>query len=98
MFTLERRDVGDGREDIGTVGSRTLNTVSNRRLAQLSSVHHNRSPVVDTSLSGLVVDVKVLEVVVEVDASGTKVSTEKGGVGGEDGGDVNVSLSAQGDS
>lgn len=53
---------------------------------------------VDTSLPGLVVNVKVLEVVVEVDASGTEVSTEEGGVGGEDGGDVNVSLSAQGDS
>ena len=56
------------------------------------------SPVVDTSLARLVVDVKVLQVVVEIDASGTQVSSEEGSVGGEDGGDVNVSFSAQGNS
>jgi hypothetical protein len=55
-------------------------------------------PVVDTPFAGLVVDIKVLKVVVEIDATGTQVSTEQSSVGGEDGGDVNVPLSAKGDS
>lgn len=50
---------------------------------------------IDSSLSGFLVYIKVLEVVVEVDASGAEVSSEQGGVGGEDGRDVDVSLSAE---
>jgi hypothetical protein len=56
------------------------------------------SPVINTSLSSFAVDVKVLQVVVEINTSGTKVSTEKSSVSGEDGSHVNVSLSTQGDS
>lgn len=52
---------------------------------------------VDSSLSGFLVYIKVLEIVVEVDASGAEVSSEQGGVGGEDGRDVDVSLSAERD-
>ncbi len=55
------------------------------------------SPMVDSSLSGFVVNVKVLQVVVEIDTSGTEVSSEQGSVGGEDSCDVNVSFSTQGD-
>lgn len=53
---------------------------------------------VDTPLAGLVVDVKVLQVVVEIDTAGTEVSTEQGSVGGEDGRDIDMPLSAEGDS
>jgi hypothetical protein len=52
---------------------------------------------VDTSLSRFMVNVKVLQVVVKVDTAGTEVSTEKGSVSSENGRDVNVSLSTQGD-
>jgi hypothetical protein len=41
------------------------------------------------------VNVKVLEVVVEVYATRTEVTAEKGGVGGEDGGHVNLALAAE---
>ena len=51
---------------------------------------------VNTTLASFVVHIKVLQVVVKVDASRTKVSSEQGGVGGEDGGDVDVSFPAQG--
>lgn len=53
---------------------------------------------VNTPLAGLVVDVKVLQVVVEVNTSRTEVSAEQSSVGGEDGGDVDMPLSAEGDS
>ena len=52
---------------------------------------------VNAALAGLLVDVKVLEVVVEIDRAGAEVAAEEGGVGGEDGGDVDVSLAAEGD-
>jgi len=52
--------------------------------------------VVDSALASLVVDVKVLEVVVEVDATRAEVTAEQGSVGGEDGGDINVTLAAEG--
>lgn len=55
-------------------------------------------PVVDTTLASLVIDVKVLKVVVKVDAARAEVSSEQSGMGGKDGGDVDVSLSAQRDS
>lgn len=56
----------------------------------------NSLPVVDTSLARLVVDVKVLEVVVEINTSSTQVSSEEGSVRGEDGRDVDVPLPAEG--
>jgi hypothetical protein len=40
------------------------------------------------------VHVKVLQVVVEVHTSSTEISAKKGSVGGEDGRDVDMSLSA----
>jgi hypothetical protein len=51
--------------------------------------------VVNPSLASLVVHVKVLQVVVEIDASRAEVSAEQGRVGGEDGGHVDMALSAQ---
>ena len=63
-------------EDIRTVRSSTLNAVS----------------VVDPALAGLRVDVEELQVVVEVHITSTKVTAKQGGVGGEDGSDVEVAL------
>lgn len=73
-------DMRDGGEDIAAVSSSTLNAVS----------------VVDATLACLVVDIKVPEVVVKVDGSSAKVSSEQGSVGGEDGGDVDMTLAAEG--
>ena len=53
--------------------------------------------VVDSTFSGLVINVEVLEVVVEVDRASTEVPPEEGGVGGEDGGYVYVTLATEWD-
>lgn len=58
MFTFISSDVRNGREDISAVRRGTLNTVS----------------MVDTALSGFVVDVEILEIVVEINGAGTEVS------------------------
>lgn len=50
---------------------------------------------VDTTLAGLVVDIKVLQVVVKVDTSSTEVSSKKSCVGGEDSSHVNLALAAE---
>ena len=71
----------NGGKDIGAVGGGALDAIS----------------VIDAALSCLVIDVEVLEVVVKVDGACAEVAAEEGGVGGEDGGDVDVSLAAEGD-
>ena len=53
--------------------------------------------VVYASFSGFVVDVKVLEVVVEIDAARTEVAAEESGVSREHGRDINVSLPTERD-
>ena len=53
---------------------------------------------VDTPFTSLVVDIKVLEVVVEIDTTRTQVSSEQSSVGGKDGSNVDMPLSAEGDS
>lgn len=53
---------------------------------------------VNTPLASLVVHIEVLQVVVEVDTTSTQVPTKEGSVSGEDSGNVNVPLPAQGDS
>jgi hypothetical protein len=79
VLRLEGGDVRDGGEDIAGVSGSSLNAVS----------------VVDATLAGLGVDVKVLQVVVEVHGAGAEVSAEKGGVCGEDGRDINAALLAE---
>ena len=81
MLALIRRDVRNRRKDVRAVCGRALNAI----------------PVVDAALARLVVDVEVLQVVVEVYASGAEVAAEEGCVGCEDGADVDVPLSAEGD-
>lgn len=80
MFRFVRRDVRDSREDVRGMCGCSFDTVS----------------MVDTSLSGLMVDIEVLEVVVEVDTTGTKISSEQGCVSGEDCRDVDSPLSTEG--
>lgn len=81
MFTLKRGNVTDGGEHIGTVCSRSFDTVS----------------VVDTPLASFVINIKVLQVVVKVNTASTEVTTQKSRVSGEDSGDVNVPLPAKRD-
>ena len=81
MFTFVCRNVGDGCEDVGAVSGGTLNAIA----------------VIYAAFTGLMVDVKVLEVVVKVDGSGAEISAEKRGMGGEDCRDVEMALSAERD-
>lgn len=76
MFALVGGDVGDGGEDVGAVGGGTLDAVA----------------MIDAALACFVINVKVLEVVVEVDRASAEVSTEEGCVGGKDGGDIDMAL------
>lgn len=68
-----------------------------RRVLRPSHAGSRDSPVIDSSFPCLVVHIEVLQVVVEIDGSSTKVSPEEGSVGGEDGRDVDVSLPAERD-
>jgi hypothetical protein len=79
MLTLVSSDMRYGCEDIGGVGSTAFYAVT----------------VVNASLSGLGIAVKVLQVVVEIDRAGAEITTEEGCVSGENGGDVNSALLAQ---
>jgi hypothetical protein len=78
MFALVGGNVRYGGEDIGAVGSGTLDAVS----------------VVYAALPGFVVDVEVLEVVVKVNGASAEVAAEESCMSSKDGGDIDVSLSA----
>jgi hypothetical protein len=80
MLSFIGRDMRDGSKDIAAVCSSTLDAVS----------------VVDATFASFMVDIKIPEVVIKVDGSSAKVTTEQGGVGGEDGGDVDMTLAAEG--
>lgn len=82
MLTLVCRNMGDGRKDISTVSSRTFNTVS----------------VIDTTFPSFVIDVEVLKIIVEIYGTGTEVSAKKSGMGSEDGSDVDMTFTTEGDS
>jgi len=79
MLRLVGSNVGNSCEDIAGVRGGTLDTVS----------------VINTTLSSFGIDIKVLEVVVEIDRTSAQVSTKKCGVGGEDRGNVNATLLAE---
>lgn len=81
MFTFVCRNVRDSSEDISAVSGGTLYAIA----------------VIYAAFTGLVVDVKVLEVVVKVDGSRTEISAKKGGMGGKYGSDVEMTLSAKRD-
>ena len=94
MLRLVSGNVGDGSKDVGTVSGRSLDTVSDYQLL-IVLVRDKTSPVVDSPLASFVVDIKILKIVVKVDTTSTQVPTEEGSVRGEDGGDINVPLSAE---
>lgn len=73
--------MGYGSENIRAMCGRALDAVS----------------VIDPTFSCFVVDIKVLEVVVEIDGASAKVSTQKGRVRCEDGCYVDVAFAAEGD-
>ena len=50
---------------------------------------------VDTAFARLVVDIEILKIVVEVDTTRAKISTQKCRVCGEYSGDINVTLPAE---
>lgn len=79
MLALVCGDMRNGGEDIGGVRSGALDAVS----------------VVNASLSGFSIHIKVLEVIVEVDRASTEVATEKGGMRGENGGHVDAAPLAE---
>lgn len=79
MLALVRCDVRDGCEDVGGVGRSSLDAIS----------------VVYTTLSSFRIHIEELQVVVEVDRTCAKISSEKCGVGGKNGRDINATLLAQ---
>lgn len=81
MLAFVRGDVTDGGEYVSAVCGGTLDAI----------------PVIDATLASFMVDIKVAEVIVKIDATGTEVTTEEGGMGGEDGCDVNVAFATKGD-
>lgn len=80
MLGLVGGDMRDGGEDVGGMCGRSFNAIS----------------VVNAALPSLMIDVEVLEIIVKVDGAGAEVAAEEGGMGGEDGGDVDVALAAEG--
>jgi hypothetical protein len=79
MLRLEGGDVRNCGEDVAGMSSGTLDAVS----------------VVDTALASLRINIEPLEVIVEIDRAGTKVSSKKSGVSGKDGSDIDASLLGQ---
>lgn len=79
LFTFKRGDVTDGREDVCTMCCRTLDAVSDGhssvRIDQTMQSEMN-SPMIDTTLSSFMINIKVLQVVVKVYTSGAQVSTQ----------------------
>lgn len=73
--------MGHGCEHIGTMGRGPFDTVS----------------VVNAAFARLVIDVKVLEVVVEVDTACAEVTAQQRSMRGENGGDIDVAFPAEGD-
>jgi len=79
MLQLVCNDVGDSGKNVCIMCRGTLNAVV----------------VVNTVFSSLVVDVKVLEVVVEIDTSGAEVSAEESCVSSKDSCDVDVTFATE---
>ena len=81
VLGLVGSDVRDGGEYVSAMGGATLDAVA----------------VIDATFAGFVVDVKVLEIVVKIDAAGAEVATEESGMCGKDGGNIDVAFAAEGD-
>lgn len=64
----------------------------------MSGSSFNAIPVVDAALSRFGIDVKELEVIVEINRAGAEVSSQESGMGGEDGRNINSPLLGKGQS
>lgn len=62
----------------------------------MSSGSFNAIAMVNASFAGFVVDIKVLQIIIEIDGSCAEVSSEESGVGGEYRRDINSTFSAKG--
>ena len=81
MLALVCSDVRNGGEYIGRVSGSPFDAIS----------------VIDAPFASLSINIKVLQVVVEVDGAGAEISTEKGGMSGEDGRDVHPPFLGEGE-
>jgi hypothetical protein len=70
---------------------------SSKHVCTVSRAAFNAVPMVDSALACFMIDIKVLQVVVEINAASTEVPTEKRRVRREYRGDVDMSLTAKGD-
>ena len=50
--------------------------------------------VIDATLASLGIDIEVLQIVIKINGASAQIAAEQGGVGGEDGGDVDLPLLA----
>lgn len=82
MFGLKSSDMRNGGENVSTMGSASLYTIA----------------MIDAPLACLVIDVKILKIVVEIHASCAEIAAKKCGVCCEDGCDIDVTLSTEGNS
>ena len=82
MLALVCGDVGDGSKDVTRMSSSTFDTI----------------PVVDTTLTSFSVDVKVLQIVVEIHGTSTQIAAKESSMGRKNSRNVNVSLATKGDS
>jgi len=81
VLALIRGDVRNRREDVGRVGSCAFHAIS----------------VVDAATTGLLVNVEALQIVVKINRSSAQIAAKQGCVRGEDGGDIDAALFAQGE-
>lgn len=70
------RDVRDGGEDICRMSGCPLDAVS----------------MINPPFASLRIHIKILQIIVEIDISSAKIPSQQGGMGGEDGGDINFAL------
>ena len=80
---------------LGLVGSDVRD--SGKNIAAMSGGTLNAVTVVDATLACLMIDIEATQVVVEINGASTEVASQEGGVGGEDGRHVDVTLAAQSD-
>lgn len=76
MLALVGSNMTDSRKDIGTMSCASLDTVT----------------MINTTLTSLVINIKVSEVVVKVNRASTQVTAQKSSVRGKDGSNVNLAL------
>lgn len=99
MFRFVAGNFRDGREDVREICSGTFEAVPEglkRREHDASwriDKFRQHLPMINLSFAGFFVYRKLIQVVVEIGLSSAQISTQQGGVRGEDGGDIDVTRS-----